>query len=149
MTSKRIPVAGPWITEREAEYTADAAANDWYGNAGRYIGRFERAFSAHAGVAHAVSLPHCTAGIHLALAALGVGPGDEVIVPESTWIASVAPVAYVGATPVLVDVDRDSWCLTAATVAKAQKAKVASVWRKRGILKARSDTRERDTVTGC
>jgi perosamine synthetase len=115
----RIPVAGPWITQREAEYAADAAANDWYSNAGRYIGRFERAFAEFTGVDHAVSLPHCTAGIHLALAALGIGPGDEIIVPESTWIASVAPVSYVGATPVLVDVAPDSWCLTAKTVERA------------------------------
>jgi perosamine synthetase len=123
----RIPVAGPWITQRESEYAADAAANDWYSNAGRYIGRFERAFAEYTQVAHAVSLPHCTAGIHLALAALGVGPGDEVIAPDATWIASVAPVSYVGATPVLVDVDADTWCLTAANVAKALTPRTKAV----------------------
>ena len=65
------------------------------------------------GVRHAVALPSCTSAIHLALAALGVGPGDEVIVPELTWIASSAPIKYVGAEPVFADVDPVSWCLSA------------------------------------
>jgi perosamine synthetase len=117
-TAPRLPVAGPWITQREVDYAADAAANDWYSQAGRYIGRFEKAFAEYVGLEHAVSLPHCTAGIHLALAALNIGAGDEVIVPESTWIASAAPIAYVGATPILVDVDPASWCIaTEATKA--------------------------------
>lgn len=119
MNEKRIPVAGPWITQREVDYVADAAANDWYANSGRYIGRFERAFASYVGVEYAVSLPHCTAGIHLALLAANVGVGDEVIVPDSTWIASAAPVSYVGAKTVLVDVDRRSWCLTAESVRAA------------------------------
>ena len=65
----------------------------------------------YVGVAHAVSVPHATAALHLALAALGVGPGDEVIAPDVAWIASVAPIVYVGAEPVLVDILPDTWCL--------------------------------------
>ncbi len=61
---------------------------------------------------YAVALPSCTSAIHLALAALGVGPGDEVIVPEITWIASAAPITYLGATPVFADVDPVTWCLS-------------------------------------
>jgi perosamine synthetase len=108
---ERIPVAGPSITEREAELAAEAARTAWYGNHYAYNERFERMLADYVGVAHAVSLPHATAALHLALAALGVGPGDEVIVPDVTWIASVAPVVYVGAEPVLVDILPDTWCI--------------------------------------
>jgi perosamine synthetase len=116
---KRVPVAGPWITAKEVEYVADAAANGWYENANVYCDRFEKAFAAYVGTRHAVSLPSCTSAIHLSLLALGVGPGDEVVVPEITWIASAAPVAYVGATPVFADVDAKTWCLSAASFAAA------------------------------
>jgi perosamine synthetase len=109
---KRIPVAGPSITEKEIGYVADAVRTAWYGNANVFHQRFERAFAAHCGRRHAVSLPSCTSGLHLALMALGIGPGDEVIVPDATWIASVAPVCYVGATPVFADVDARTWCLS-------------------------------------
>jgi perosamine synthetase len=108
---ERIPVAGPWITDREVEYAADAARSAWYSRAGEYPARFEAAMADYVGVKHAVALPHCTAAIHLALLALGVGPGDEVIVPDATWIASAAPVTYVGARTVFADVSADTWCL--------------------------------------
>ena len=68
------------------------------------------------GVKYAVSLPSCTSGLHLALAALGIRPGDEVIVPDLTWIASAAPISYVGATPVFADIDENTWCLCAESV---------------------------------
>lgn len=110
-----IPVAGPWITEREIEYVTDAARRAWYADANIYNQRFEEAFAAACGRRFAVALPSCTAGLHLALAALGIGPGDEVIVPDATWIASAAPVSYVGATPVFADVDARSWCVEAET----------------------------------
>jgi perosamine synthetase len=109
---KRIPVAGPSITQREVDYVTDAVRTAWYGNANVFHDRFERAFAAHCGRRHAVSLPSCTSGLHLALLALGVGPGDEVIVPDATWIASVAPVCYVGATPVFADIDARTWGLS-------------------------------------
>lgn len=109
---KRIPVAGPSITELEVSYVAEAARSDWYEGAGRFNRRFETAFAEYVGVAHAISLPSCTSGLHLSLAALGIGPGDEVIVPDLTWIASAAPVTYVGAEPVFADVDPVNWCLS-------------------------------------
>jgi len=110
-----IPVAGPSITQKEIDYVIDAVTNGWYGNANKFQSSFERAFAEYLGVAHAVSLPSCTSAIHLALAALGVGEGDEVIVPDITWIASVAPIAYVGAIPRFADIERDSWCLSPAS----------------------------------
>jgi perosamine synthetase len=124
MTSKLaaaewIPIAGPWVTDKEVRYTADAAANAWYVNANVYPARFEKAFADYLGVAHAVSLPSCTSALHLALAALDVGPGDEVIVPDATWIASSAPVKYVGGRPVFADIDALSWCLDASATERA------------------------------
>ncbi len=109
--TKQIPVAGPSITDKEIAYVTDAVRTAWYGDAGKYHERFEAAFAEHCGRKHAVALPSCTAGLHLALVALGVGPGDEVIVPDVTWIASVAPVRYVGAEPVFVDIHRETWCM--------------------------------------
>lgn len=108
----RITISGPWITEKEIEYVTDAVASAWYGNANVYHDRFERAFAAYLRVKHAVPLPSGTSAIHLSLLALGVGPGDEVIVPDLTWIGSSAPISYVGARPVFADVDPKTWCLT-------------------------------------
>ena len=116
---ERILVAGPSITNREVELTAEAARTAWYGNHYTYNSRFEKLVADYVGVAHAVSLPHCTAALHLSLCALGIGTGDEVIVPDVTWIASVAPVTYVGATPVLVDIDPLTWCIDAEAVERA------------------------------
>ena len=114
--SDRIPIAGPSITQREIDYATDAATHGWYARAGEYPQRFEEAFANYIGVKHAVSLPSCTSGLHLALAALGISPGDEVIVPDLTWIASAAPISYVGATPVFADTDENTWCLCAESV---------------------------------
>ena len=122
-----IPVAGPWITDREVELAADAARNAWGADHYAFNARFERLFADYIGVRYAVSLPHATAGLHLSLAALGVGPGDEVIVPDVTWIASVAPVVYVGADPVLVDIKPDTWCLDPAAVEAAIGSKTRAI----------------------
>jgi perosamine synthetase len=108
---RMIPVAGPSITQKEIDYVAEATAGDWYQNAGRFNARFERAFADYVGARHAISLPSCTSAIHLSLAALGIGPGHEVVVSDVTWIASAAPVAYVGAMPVFADIDPLTWCL--------------------------------------
>lgn len=113
---KNIPVAGPSITAREIDYVRDAAQNAWGENAGHYLARFEQAFARAVDRRYAMALPSCTAGLHLALAGLGIGAGDEVIVPDVTWIATVAPVSYVGATPVFADMDATDWCVTAATL---------------------------------
>jgi perosamine synthetase len=110
---ERIPISGPSITQKEIDYVADAVTNAWYANANIYHERFEKAFADYLGVKHAVALPSCTSAIHLSLLAMGVGAGDEVIVPDATWIASAAPITYVGATPVFADIDPRTWCLAA------------------------------------
>lgn len=122
-----IPVAGPSITGREIDYVRDAAENAWFENAGIFHERFERAFAAATGRQQAMALPSCTSGLHLALAALDIGPGDEVILPDVTWIASAAPISYVGATPVFADMDPESWCLTAETIAPCMTEKTRAI----------------------
>jgi perosamine synthetase len=109
---ERIPISGPWITQKEINYVTDAVTNAWYTNANIYNERFEKAFAEYIGVKFAISLPSCTSAIHLSLLSLGVGAGDEVIVPDLTWIASSAPISYVGAIPVFADVDEKTWCLS-------------------------------------
>jgi perosamine synthetase len=124
---ERIPVAGPSITQKEIDYVTDAVTNAWYGNANVYHERFEKAFADYLGMRHAVSLPSCTSAIHLSLLAMGVGPGDEVIVPDATWIASAAPITYVGATPVFADIDEKTWCLSAESFERCITARTKAV----------------------
>jgi perosamine synthetase len=108
----RIPVAGPWITQKEIDYVADAAAHAWYENANMYHERFEKAFSHYIGTKYAMALPSCTSAIHLSLLSFGIGKGDEVIIPDLTWIATAAPITYVGAVPVFADCDEKTWCIS-------------------------------------
>lgn len=109
---RKIPVSGPSITQKEIDYVTDAVTNSWYENANVYYEKFEKAFAEYIGVKHAICLPSCTSAIHLSLMAAGIGAGDEVIVPDVTWIASAAPVTYVGATPIFADIDEKTWCLS-------------------------------------
>ena len=124
---ERIPIAGPSISQREIDYATDAAATGWYDGAGDYPHRFERAFASYLEVKHAVSLPSCTSGLHLALAALGIGAGDEVIVPDVTWIASAAPINYVGASAVFADIDERTWCLSPQSVRECVTEKTKAI----------------------
>lgn len=115
----RIHYTKPSITERETRYAADAAATGWGERCYEYIGRFERGFAARIGAPHAIATSSATGALHMGLAALGIGPGDEVIMADSNWIASAAPIVHLGARPVFVDVLRDSWCLDPAKAADA------------------------------
>ena len=114
--SRIIPVAGPSISEKEIAYVTDAIRNGWYENANDYIKRFEESFKSYVGRKYAISMPSCTSALHLSLLALNIGPGDEVIVQDPTWIASAAPICYVGATPRFADIDPKTWCLAKDTV---------------------------------
>jgi perosamine synthetase len=106
-----IPVAAPSITEREGELAREAALTAWGPGHYAFNAKFESMMASFIGVAHAASLPHATSGLHLALAAANIGAGDEVIGPDVTWIASMAPVSYVGAAPIFVDILPDTWCI--------------------------------------
>jgi perosamine synthetase len=115
---RRIPIAGPSIGPKEIAYVSEAVETGWYDRANEFLTRFEKAFASYVGVRHAVALPSCTSAIHLALAARRIGAGDEVIVPDLTWIASAAPVAYVGAAPMFADVDPATWCVTPESISQ-------------------------------
>ena len=108
---KMILTAGPSITDKEISYVTDAVTNGWNENWNGYISRFENQFAKYLDVNHAITTSSCTGALHLGLLALGVGVGDEVIVPEITWVATASVVAYTGATPVFCDVDQHSWCM--------------------------------------
>lgn len=125
----KIYYAKPSITELEVRYATDAAANGWGERCHEYIDRFEAAFCEHIGAPHAIATSSCTGALHMGLAALGVSAGDEVILGDVNWIASAAPITYLGARPVLVDVLPDSWCLdpqrVAAAITRRTKAIIA------------------------
>jgi perosamine synthetase len=108
---KMILTAGPSITEREIGYVTDAITNGHGEHWGDYIKWFESSFARYIGVKHALATSSCTGALHLALTALGIGKGDEVIVPDTSWVATASAVAYTGATPVFADVLSDSWCI--------------------------------------
>ena len=115
----RIQYTQPSISELEVQYVTDAARYGWGPRCYEYIERFEAAFSRHLGVKYAIATSSCTGALHMGLAALGIGPGDEVILADTNWVASVAPVMYLGAQPVLVDVLPDTWCLDPQAVRAA------------------------------
>jgi len=119
MTANRIPYTRPSITELEVGYATDAARHGWGEHCYDYLNRFEAKFREYLGVRHAIATSSCTGALHMGLAGLNVGPGDEVILADTNWVASVAPVVHLGAQPVFVDILEDSWCLDPAQVEAA------------------------------
>lgn len=115
----QIHMAGPWITELEIKTVEDAMRNGWYENAYHYVETFQKEFAQYHNRRYGIMTPNCTTSIHLLLTALGITEGDEVIVPECTWIASAAPITYLRATPVFCDIDPDDWCLDPESVRKS------------------------------
>jgi len=118
-TNSRIYYTKPSITEREIRYAADAVTHGWGERCYEYIARFEQLFTQHLGVRHAIATSSGTGALHLGMAALNIGLGDEVILADINWIASAAPIIHLGAKPVLVDVLPDTWCLDPAAVEAA------------------------------
>lgn len=105
----KIPVYQPSLEGKELEYVTDCIKSTWISSKGKYIGEFEKKFAQFIGVNHATTVSNGTVALHLALAALGIGPGDEVIVPTLTYIASANAIVYTGATPIFVDSLPDTW----------------------------------------
>ncbi|HEY7960543.1 MAG TPA: aminotransferase class I/II-fold pyridoxal phosphate-dependent enzyme [Solirubrobacteraceae bacterium] len=110
----RIPLSEPTIGEAEAEYLQQCVAENWVASKGRFVREFEELFAQIHGRPTAVSTVSGTAALHLAMIALGIGPGDEVLVPSLTFVASANAVRYVGATPIFVDVDPHTYTIDAA-----------------------------------
>ena len=116
---KRIAYTRPWITELEVAYATDAAQNGWGERCYDYLNRFEEEFADHIGTEFAVATSSCTGALHLGMAGLGIGMGDEVIVADTNYIAAIAPIVHLGAQPVFVDVLSDTWCLDISRVEEA------------------------------
>lgn len=114
----RIPVNKPSITELEIAYVTDAIRNGWGDHCYDYINRFTEILKTTFGTKYAWPTSSCHGALHTVLMAVGLGPGDEVIVPDITWIGSLSPVVWLGAKPVFVDVLRDTWCIDPVSVEK-------------------------------
>ena len=113
---KLILTAGPSICAKEASYALDAARFGWNHRFADYIKKFESSFAEYLGVKHALCFSSCTGCLHLSLLSLGIGPDDEVIVPDITWVATANAVLYTGATPVFADIDPQTWCISPASI---------------------------------
>ena len=112
----RIPVAVPVLDGREREYVNECLDTTWISSGGRFITDFERAFADYCGVKHAIACNNGTTALHLALVGIDLKPGDEVIVPSLTYIASANAVSYCGATPVLAENESDTFNLDPAEI---------------------------------
>ncbi len=111
-----IPVNAPVISAESKKYVEEALQTGWISSAGPFITRFEKEFAEFLGVKHAVTTTSGTTALHLALLTLGIGKGDEVILPDFTMIASVFAIIYTGAKPVFVDVDPETYCIDPALI---------------------------------
>src|SRR6516165_2471809 len=109
--SQFFPVSRPSLTELETEYVTRAIESGWVSSSGPYIEEFEERCAKFCGSKFAVSVSNGTLGLHLAMKALGLGPGDEVLVPDLSFIATANSVLMSGAKPVFVDIDPENLCL--------------------------------------
>jgi len=116
MTNYAIPVYQPELSGNEKRYVLECLDSTWISSKGRFVSEFEERFASFAGTKQAISVCNGTVALHLALLSLGIGPGDEVIVPTLTYVAAVNAIAYVGATPVFVDSLPDTWQMDPADV---------------------------------
>lgn len=113
---EKILTAGPSIGPMEQALVADAVRSGWNDHHSDYLQTFAENFSTYVKTQYSIPTDSCTSALHLALWALGIGPGDEVIVPEITWVATASAVRYVGATPVFADIDEHTWCISPESV---------------------------------
>jgi dTDP-4-amino-4,6-dideoxygalactose transaminase len=120
---KIILTAGPSITPVERNFSSNASAFGWNAHHSDFIESFERKFAEYVGTKYAIATSSCTGALHLSLLALGIGPGDEVILPNITWVATASAVTYVGATPVFADVNSDSWTIEIDSIKRLISAK--------------------------
>ena len=123
----QILTAGPSISNRELTYVADATVKGWNNNHSDYLTKFQVDFAEYVGAKYALATSSCTGALHLSLLALGIGPGDEVIVPEVTWVATASAVRYVGATPIFADIDPKTWCIDLKSVEEKVTSKTKAI----------------------
>jgi len=122
-----VLTAGPSIGPVELSYTADAVQSGWNNHHSDYLQAFSESFGDYVEAKYVIPTDSCTSALHLALWALGVGPGDEVIVPEITWVATANAARYVGATPVFADVDPVTWCLDPNSVERLINSRTKAI----------------------
>ena len=122
-----IPIAKPTLSEQETRYVTDAMSSGWVSSSGEYIEKLEKGFADFCEVKHCILTANGTVAIHLALVALGIGPGDEVIVPDLTFAATANAVILAGAKPVIVDVCASDWCLDAKLVAEHVNSRTKAI----------------------
>ncbi|MBU3578671.1 DegT/DnrJ/EryC1/StrS family aminotransferase [Polynucleobacter sp. 73C-SIWE] len=113
-----ILTAGPSISAKESVYAFDAAQHGWNSNWSKYLTAFERRFAEYVGVKYALATSSCTGALQIALMSLGISQGDEVIVPDQTWVATANAVRYVGATPIFADIELDTWNIDIESIEK-------------------------------
>lgn len=123
----KIHYCHPSITSLEIEYANDASKNGWGDRCYEYIDKFENDFKSYLDVEYAIATSSCTGAIQLGLHALGLREGDEVILADTNWVATLAPIMHLGATPVFVDILEDSWCLDPELVENAITEKTKAI----------------------
>ena len=114
-----VSLAQPQLTGNEYNYLMDAFLSTWISSTGKYVVKFEEVFAGYCGVKYGVATSNGTTALHLALVTLGIGAGDEVIVPDITFAATINAVLHAGAIPVIVDIEEDSWCIDPDEIEKA------------------------------
>lgn len=122
-----ILTAGPSITPVERNFASKAVAFGWNAHHSDFISEFESEFAKYVGARYAIATSSCTGALHLCLLALNIGPGDEVIVPDITWVATASAISYVGATPVFADIDPRSWTIDPNSIARLISAKTKAI----------------------
>ena len=120
-------MACPWITDQEIKVVEDAMRNGWHENPYDYVETFQKEFAEFHDRKFGIMTSNCTSAIHLILTALGIKSGDEVIVPECTWIATAAPVTYLNATPVFCDIHSENWCLDPSSVERQISSRTKAI----------------------
>jgi len=124
---KFIPVSEPSITQNEIASVVKALKSGWVSSLGEYIIQFEQRFAQYIGTRYALTTSNGTTALHLALQVLGLRQGDEVIVPDMTFVATANAVSYTGAKPVFVDIDPETWCIDPQSVQKAITSRTKAI----------------------
>lgn len=122
-----IPIAEPSLGEEEQDNVIEAIKSTWISSKGKFITEFEQGFARYCNAAYGVATSNGTVALHLALATLGIGSGDEVIVPTLTFIATANAVKYTGATPIFVDSHPDYWCIDPDKIAQRITGKTRAI----------------------
>lgn len=124
---EKIHYTKPSITDLEVQFATDAAKNGWGEKCYDYIYKFENLFKEHLNIKYTMATSSCTGAMHIGLSALGISCGDEVILADINWIASAAPITYLGAKPVFVDILADTWCIDPAKIEAAITPKTKAI----------------------